>query len=146
MAGEEKAEVDGAVKRREVVLNTDWLTATFAVLGIVFLLFVTARSCWRLAEGDFVLHVGHRGTLAYISLICAAGLSLWFAAKVEDRLLRFAFGLMAIPMCADVIVGVLVHRPLAVAVAFPLYLMRLAAFLLFLVFSFCWFKNKVKVQ
>jgi len=116
------------------------------VLGIVFLLLVTARSCWRLAEGDFGLHVGHRRMLDYVCMIYAAGLFLWFAAKVEDRLLRFACGLMAIPMCADVIVGLLVHRPLAAAVAFPLYLMRLAAFLLFLVFGFCWFKNKVKVQ
>jgi len=141
VAGEEKAEVDGAIKRREVVLDTDWLTATVAVLGIVFLLLVTARSCWHLAEGNFGLHVGQRGMLNYVSLIFATGLSLWFAAKDEDRLLRFAFGLMAIPMCADVIVGLLVYRPLTGAVAFPLYLTRLAALLLFLVFGFCWFKN-----
>ena len=136
-------------KPKELVLDTDWLTALIAAGGVVFLAVVIGFDVWRVVHGRWSSPAIARKTMFWrmwdTAFSCFA---IWIVLNVSlesrDRLLRFALGLLGLAMTAQLLRGWLgfvksIQLPLAIMADF----VGLAAFVLLAVCVMRWFKRKV---
>ncbi len=144
--------MDGKIvgtSKKEITLDTDWLTALLAGCGLLFIFVVIGSDFWRIVHGQFASPTVARQSpfwrlwdsffFAFAAFICVK-----IVLRSDERILRFAFGLMS--------VGILAHLvkmwiPLSSSAVRTLNAMSLVVdlpgFVLLAVYGLKWFRSKV---
>ena len=134
---------------KEITLDTDWLTALLVACGLLFIFLVIGFDIWRAVHGQFSSQPAPRqpvlGRLwdlffhAYAMFMCVI-----IVMKSEERILRFAFGLLSIGILAHlVMLSVHLSSSAAQVLTAVSTVTELPAFVLLAVYGLKWFKSKV---
>lgn len=136
-------------KPKELVLDTDWLTALLAAAGMVFLAVVIGFDVWRVVHGRWSALALVRETMFWrvwdSAFFCfVIWIALNISLKAPDRLLRFASGLLGLATTAQLLRGWLgFWKSGQVPLAIMADLAGIATFLLFAIYLMRWFRSKV---
>ena len=144
MDREAKAEMDGAVKRRELVVSSDWVTSAAALVGTVFVLLITSVQLVHLVHGRFGIRTVHRGVFDYLVSGYLIFMASWFVWKVNERAVKFAFSLLGVAELVEIVASA-IWRPVPGLLAPVLFLLRLGGFLLLAFEGIQWFRRNVKL-
>ncbi|MBZ5566776.1 MAG: hypothetical protein LAN64_02880 [Acidobacteriia bacterium] len=143
-----EGEVTGTPKK-EVALDTDWLTALLVACGLLFLFVVIGFDIWHVVHGQFAFRLVPRQPMfwrlsdsffyAFAMFICVN-----VVIKSEERILRFAFGLMLIGMLMHfVMIWLHLSSSTARVLTATSSITELPAFVLLAAYGLKWLRSKV---
>jgi uncharacterized membrane protein SpoIIM required for sporulation len=135
--------------KKEIALDTDWLTVVLVACGLLFIFLVIGLDIWRAIHGQFAHRPASRQPIFWRlldSFFYAFGIFICvnFVIKSEERILRFAFGLMSIGILVNL---VMMWLHLSSSTAWVLTatsnIIELPAFVLLAVYGLKWLRSKV---
>jgi hypothetical protein len=144
VAREAKAEMDGEIRRRELVVSSDWVTTSSAAVGTLFVLWVTAVHLVHLAHGKFGTNAVLHSVSDYVLSSYLIFMAAWFVWKVNERTVRFACGLLGVAQMIEIAASVF-WRSNPGVVTPVLFLLRLGGFALLAFEGIQWFRRNVKL-